>query len=124
MDDGKFPLKLDGYYHWITVNGERFETDIIIHTDGSVSERLEFLSVPYKYGFHIPLSEAELDFLDDEKPDKVYIGCGYKAMMNLTLGAQELLRPYTYIEKSTLDIIELINKEKPSNFVAIMHVRC
>ena len=124
MECNRFPLKLDGYYRWITVNGERFETDIIIHTDGSVTERFEHLSVPYKFGFHVPLSEAELGFLADENPEKVFIGCGYKAMMNLTLGAIETLKPYTYIEKGTLDIIDMINEQKPSNFVAIMHIRC
>jgi len=124
MEDSRFPIKLDGYYHWIKVNEEKFDTDVIIHADGSVTERLEHLSVPYKIGFHIPLSEAELQFLAEEKPDKIFIGCGFKAMMNLTLGAQELLKPYNYVEKGTTDIINMINEQKPTNFVAIMHTRC
>lgn len=124
MENDRFPLKLDGYYRWTTVNGERFETDIIIHTDGSVTERCEHLSVPYKFGFHIPLSEEELGFLHEEKPSKVFIACGYKTMMNLTPGAQELLKSYTYVEKGTMDIINMINEQKPTNFVAIVHSRC
>ncbi len=124
MEDGRFPLKLDGYYHWVKVNEEKYETDVIIHADGSVTERFEFLSVPYKFGFHIPLSEAELGFLADEKPDKIFIGCGFKTMMNLTPGAQELLKSYTYVEKGTGDIINMINEQKPTNFVAIIHTRC
>lgn len=124
MEGSRFPLKLDGYYHWIKVNEERYETDVIIHVDGTITERIEFLSVPYKFGFHIPLSEAELDFLAEEKPDKIFIGCGFKAMMNLTPGAKELLKPYKYVEKGTTDIIDMINEEKPTNFVAIMHISC
>lgn len=124
MEGNRFPLKLDGYYRWITVNGERFEIDIIIHTDGSVTARDEGLSKPYQFGHHVPLSEAELGFLKDEKPDKVFIGCGFKAMMNLTMGAQEIMKAYPYIEKDTLDIIDMINEQKPSNYVAIMHIRC
>ncbi|OPX63017.1 MAG: hypothetical protein A4E29_00424 [Methanomassiliicoccales archaeon PtaB.Bin134] len=124
MEADKPRMTLDGYYHWISVNGERYEMDVIIHRDGSVTERFEELSIPYKYGFHIPLSEAELDFLKQEKPKKVIIGCGYKGMMDLTLGAKEFMKSFDYVAKTTQDAIQIINEGKEQDFVAIMHVKC
>jgi hypothetical protein len=124
MESSTSRLKLDGYNKWITVNGVMYNTDIIIHIDGSVTERDENLSVPYMFGFHVPLSEDELDFIHKERPEKVIIGCGFRGMLNLTPGAKELLRPYNYIEKVTTDAIQMINEENSSRFVAIMHIRC
>jgi len=124
MTDDKPAFKLDGYYKWITVNGVMYDTDIIIHTDGSITERDETISFPYKDDFfHIPLSERELGFIEEEKPDKIIIGSGFKAMLPLTLGAKELLKPYNYVEKMTTDAIQMINNER-SRFVAIMHIKC
>ena len=50
-------------FGWIKVNGEKYEKDIIIHTDGSVTKREKKKSKDLKatYG-HTPLSERELDF--------------------------------------------------------------
>ncbi|HNU35304.1 MAG TPA: hypothetical protein PKJ15_01795 [Methanomassiliicoccales archaeon] len=124
MDVIKPRMRLDGYYRWITVNGTMYNTDIIIHRDGTVTERMENLSEPYKFGFHIPLSEAELEFLKEERPNKLFIGCGFKGMMDLTLGAKEMLGSQNFVAKTTQDIIQMINEGKDQDFVAIMHIRC
>lgn len=124
MTEGKPTFKLDGYYRWITVNGVMYNTDIIIHTDGSITLRDENVSLPYKDDFfHVPLSERELGFINEENPEKIIIGSGFKGMLPLTLGAKNLLKPYNYVEKVTTDAIEMINNEK-GNFIAIMHIRC
>ncbi|MCG7844068.1 MAG: hypothetical protein MIO90_01395 [Methanomassiliicoccales archaeon] len=124
MDKEKGGIKVDGFYRWITVNNVRYETDIIIHTDGTVSVRDETASLDFAGDyFHVPLSERELQFLSEERPEKVIIGSGFKAMLSLTPNAKEILREYDYVEKTTSDAIELINNEK-SKFVAIMHIRC
>lgn len=124
MTEDKPAFKLDGYYKWITVNGVMYNTDIIIHTDGSITVRDESISLPYKDDFfHVPLSERELGFISEENPEKIIIGSGFKGMLPLTLGAKNLLKPYNYVERVTTDAIQMINKEK-GNFIAIMHIRC
>ena len=125
MEESKPRFKLDGYYNWVSVNGTTYNTDIIIHADGSITERDEFFSAPYKNDyFHVPLSEDELEFVPEEKPEKVFVGCGYKAMLPLTPGAKELLQPYNPVARSTQDVIQMINKETSDRFVAIIHIKC
>ena len=117
-------IKVDGFYRWMTVNDVRYETDIIIHTDGTVTERDETTSLDFKGDyFHVPLSERELNFLSEERPEKVIIGSGFKGMLPLTPNAKEILREYGYVTRITPDAIDLVNAEK-SKFVAIMHIRC
>jgi len=117
-------IKVDGYYRWITVNNVRYETDIIIHTDGTVSERDETASMDFKGDyFHVPLSERELHFLSEERPEKVIIGSGFKGMLPLTPNAKVILREYGYVARITTDAIQLVNDER-SKFVAIMHIKC
>ena len=77
----------------------------------------------------IPQPRMIKEFLDQyvvgqERPKKVIIGCGYKGMMDLTLGAKELMKSFDYVAKTTQDAIQIINEGKEQDFVAIMHVRC
>ncbi|MCR8473758.1 MAG: hypothetical protein QXR44_04125 [Thermoproteota archaeon] len=58
-------------FGWIKVRGERYEYDIVIHVNGEVSRREKEKSrVPMG---HTPLSEKELDFLERENPEVVFI---------------------------------------------------
>ena len=72
-------------FGWVKVNGVKYENDIILHVDGTVTKRKKKKSKDLKpiYG-HTPLSERELDFLSKEKPDVVYIGTGHQAALPIT----------------------------------------
>ena len=52
---------LESEFGWIRVNGEKYEKDIVIHSDGSITKREKKKSKDLKpdYG-HTPLSEREL----------------------------------------------------------------
>ena len=55
----------------------RYDHDIIIHTNRSVSKRSKKKSKKLKNGYgHTPLAEHELSFLSDEQPSVIYIGTG------------------------------------------------
>ncbi len=111
-------------FGWIEVGGKRFDHDIILHTDGSVSKRRKKASKELKgeYG-HTPLSEHELEFLRGEKPDVVYIGTGQYGSLPLTPGAEEVLSTYATVIKPTGDLLSPLAREERSH-VAILHVTC
>ncbi len=101
-------------FGWVEVGEKRYDHDIIIHTDGSISRRKKRASKELKsdYG-HTPLSEYELEFLCDERPGVVYIGTGQYGSLPLT---PTILKP-------TGDILLSLDREERSH-VAILHVTC
>lgn len=116
--------RVEGEFGWVSVGEARFSKDVIIHVDGSVTERQTKLSSGYRGEyFHLPLSEMELDFLETEKPEVIIIGAGHKAMMTLTPRAKEILAKYEVVELPTPRAQEQVNREQ-RRFVAIIHVTC
>ncbi|WP_019177840.1 MTH938/NDUFAF3 family protein [Methanomassiliicoccus luminyensis] len=114
----------DGYFGWVRVGGRKYVKDVIVHVDGSVTERPTELSLDYRSDyFHTPLSERELGFLDGERPEVVIVGAGYKSMMPLTPQAKAVLERYDLVVRSTSDAIEIMNRES-RRFVAILHLTC
>ena len=111
-------------FGWIEVKGTRYDHDVIVHADGSVSKRKKKASKELKgsYG-HTPLSEHELGFLKDEKPEVVYIGTGQYGSLPLTPGAEEKLSAYTIVLMPTGEILPSLQGEERSH-VAILHVTC
>jgi hypothetical protein len=108
----------------IKLFGKKYEEDVIVHVDGSVTKRKKKKSRDLKplYG-HTPLSERELDFLEEEKPKVVYVGVGYDSALPITDEAMKLLTQYDMVVNPTPEIIKEIEKEK-KKFVAIIHVTC
>jgi Uncharacterized conserved protein len=104
--------------------GQKYSQDQIIHVDGTVTKRKKKQSKDLKplYG-HTPLSERELDFLADEKPEVVYVGLGYDGALPVTEEAKKTLSQYQTIILKTPEIIEKISEEKRA-YVAIIHVTC
>jgi hypothetical protein len=104
--------------------GKIYEKDIIVHVDGSITKREKKKSKPLKsiYG-HTPLSEKELDFLEEEKPEIVYVGTGYDAALPITGEAQAILANFNAIVMPTPEIVEKIEKEK-RRMISIVHVTC
>jgi len=111
-------------FGWIEIDGIRYEHDVIIHADGNVSKRKKKVSKAFKgeYG-HTPLSRAELDFLSDEKPQKVFIGTGQYGDLPVTPDATAFLSRYDTVISPTPGLLSLIGQEK-DRFVAILHVTC
>jgi hypothetical protein len=93
-------------FGWIETGGTRYDHDIVLHTDGTVSKRRKKLSKPYKgeYG-HTPLSAEELAFLAKEHPAVVYIGTGQYGDLPLTPDALVLLEPYAPVIRPTPDLL-------------------
>ena len=111
-------------FGWIEVNGVRYEKDIVIHADGTITKREKKKSkdLKPKYG-HTPLSERELTFLENEKPDVVYIGTGHQAALPITPEAQQILKEYETIILPTPEAIEKIDREH-RKLAALLHVTC
>jgi hypothetical protein len=111
-------------FGWIEMGDTRFDHDIVIHTDGRVSERKKKLSKPYagEYG-HTPLSAEELAFLEKEHPAVVYIGTGQYGDLPLTPEAVTLLGAYEHVVKPTPDLLLLLGREQ-RDYTAVLHVTC
>jgi hypothetical protein len=115
---------MEAEFGWIKVNGVRYEKDIVIHTDGTITKREKKKSryLKPKYG-HTPLSERELTFLEDEKPDVVYVGTGHQAALPITPQARQILKKYETIILPTPEAIERIAQED-RKLAALIHVTC
>jgi hypothetical protein len=111
-------------FGWVKVNGDRYENDIILHVDGTVTKREKKKSKDLKtiYG-HTPLSERELDFLSQEKPKVVYIGIGHQASLPITPKAMLILKKYQTVILPTQEVTEKINAEQ-RKMAALIHVTC
>ena len=111
-------------FGWIKANGVKYEKDIILHVDGSITKRQKKKSKDLKptYG-HTPLSERELDFLSQEKPQVVYIGIGHQSALPITPEAMSILRKYETVILPTNEITGKIDCED-RKMVALIHVTC
>lgn len=111
-------------FGWIEIGGVRYDHDVIIHRNGSVTKRSKKKSKDLKntYG-HTPLSENELDFLKKEQPEKVFIGSGQYGDLPLTPDAENVLSRFETFIHPTPEILDMLKKE-PHSFVAIIHVTC
>jgi hypothetical protein len=111
-------------FGWIEINHVRYEHDVIIHRDGSVTKRLKKKSKELKSSYgHTPLSDQELDVLKKEKPEIVYIGTGQYGDLPITPEAETELSRFETVIKPTPEILDMIKKERRS-FIAIVHVTC
>ena len=111
-------------FGWINVNGKKYEKDIVIHSDGSITKREKKKSKDLKseYG-HTPLSERELEFLQKEQFEALYIGTGHEAALPITPDALQILKKYNATILPTPDLMEKIEEEQ-RKFVALIHVTC
>jgi hypothetical protein len=120
----KGSVQVVGEFGWVEVGGIRYGHDIIIHSDGRVSRRQTELSLTYRSEyFHTPLSEAELSFIEEERPQRVIIGAGWKGMMCITPKANQLLEGYQVSTLLTERAICEVNRAE-GRFVAILHMTC
>jgi hypothetical protein len=111
-------------FGWIEIDQVRYEHDVIIHRDGSVTKRSKKRSKELKstYG-HTPLSDHELEVLGKEKPKIVYIGTGQYGDLPITPEAKKELSRFETVIRPTPEILEMLKKERRP-YVAIIHVTC
>jgi hypothetical protein len=111
-------------FGWIEIDQVRYEHDVIIHRDGSVTKRSKKKSKEMKstYG-HTPLSDQELEVLKKEKPEIVYIGTGQYGDLPITPEAERELSRFETVIRPTPEILNMLKKEHRS-FIAIIHVTC
>ena len=111
-------------FGWIEVDNIRYDHDVIIHQDGRITKRSKKKSKELKniYG-HTPLSDHELEFLDREKPEIVYIGTGQYGDLPITPEANTVLGRFETVIRPTPEILGMLKKEQRS-FTAIIHVTC
>jgi len=111
-------------FGWIEIDHVRYEHDVIIHRDGSVTRRSKKRSKEFKSSYgHTPLSDYELEVLKKEKPEIVYIGTGQYGDLPLTPEAEKELRRFETVIRPTPEILDMLKKERRSH-VAIIHVTC
>ena len=119
-------MRVEASWGSVVIDGQRYEGDVVVHVDGRVTARQIGLSRPYRDSgelFHVPLSEEELGFISEERPEVIIVGAGFRGMLSLTPRAKEMLTPYETVMKLTPEATEVINKER-RRFVAFIHVRC
>jgi len=108
----------------VTLFGHKYDHDIIVHVDATVTKRKKKKSKDLKPQFgHTPLSERELDFLADEKPEVVYVGLGYDGALPLTDEAKKILISYPALMAKTPEVIGKLAAEE-RDYIAIIHVTC
>ena len=111
-------------FGWIEIRGSRYEHDVVIHADGSVSKRKKKVSKAFRdqYG-HTPLSYGELSFLEKENPEVVYIGTGQYGDLPVMPEADVFISSFHSVIMPTPEILAAVEGEK-RRFVAILHVTC
>jgi len=111
-------------FGWIEIDKVRYDHDVIIHQDGSVTKRSKKKSKELKstYG-HTPLSDHELEVLGKEKPKIVYIGTGQFGDLPITPEAKKELSRFETVIRPTPEILDIMEKDRRP-YVAIIHVTC
>ncbi|RLE94020.1 MAG: hypothetical protein DRN04_04855 [Thermoprotei archaeon] len=114
-------------FGYIIVNGVRYDHDIVVHVDGSVTKRKKELSKPYKKGVHTPLAPPEIEEILDENPEIAIIGSGQYGALPILDETIKLLeeKNVKYIIEKTPKAIEEYNKlSKEKRVAGIFHVTC
>lgn len=111
-------------YGWVEIDGVRYDHDVIVHSDRSVTKRSKKKSKKFKkqYG-HTPLAAHELEFLLQEKPQVIYIGTGQFGELPVTADALCILKEFDSVIRPTPEVLEHFAVEMRAA-VAVLHVSC
>jgi hypothetical protein len=111
-------------YGWVEIDHIRYDHDIIIHTDRTVTKRSKKKSKKFKSVFgHTPLSAHDLKFLNNEQADIIYIGTGQYGDLPITTEAHTILSKMVAIIRPTPNVLEMLEEERHP-FAAVIHVSC
>ncbi|UCG25761.1 MAG: hypothetical protein JSW55_07170 [Chloroflexota bacterium] len=108
----------------ITIDGQRYDHDVIIRTDGTIRKRKKKLSKKF-YGTSHKISEAEAEFIYEEGAQTLVIGTGQYNRVRLSAEAQEYFdgRGLAVVALATPEAIKRWN-EYQENTIGLFHVTC
>jgi hypothetical protein len=108
----------------ITINGQKFDHDVIIRQDGTIQKRKKKLSKKF-YGTSHKISLSEAEFIYEEGAQTLVIGTGQYDRVRLSREAQE------YFENNRLEVVALATpkaikrwNELPEDTIGLFHVTC
>jgi hypothetical protein len=111
----------------ITIDGQKYNKDVYINLDGSITKRRKDLSKPISKG-HTVLGPDELKLLLNQKPDTLVIGKGQHGVLPIPKESRQLLidSNVIVIEDKTPVVMHMLNKlfEEKAKAVAILHLTC
>jgi hypothetical protein len=108
----------------ITIDGQKFEHDVLIRLDGSIHKRKKKLSKKY-YGTSHRISEEEAGFIYEAGARTLIIGSGQYDQVRLSAEAQ------AYFDAHGLEVIAMATPEAirhwnaaGENTIGLFHVTC
>lgn len=108
----------------ITIDGQKFEHDVLIRLDGTIHKRKKKLSKKY-YGTSHKISEAEAEFIYEDGAQVLIVGSGQYDRVRLSAEAQAYFdaRGVEVIGLATPQAIQRWN-EAQDNTIGLFHVTC
>jgi hypothetical protein len=108
----------------ITIDGQKYDHDVLIRLDGTVQKRKKKLSKKF-YGTSHMISEAEAEFIYENGAQTLIIGSGQYDQVRLSTEAQAYFdgRSLTIEAMATPEAIKRWN-EAQENTIGLFHVTC
>ena len=108
----------------ITIDGQKYDHDVLIRLDGTIRKRKKKLSKKF-YGTSHKISEAEAEFIYEEGAQTLILGTGQYDRVRLSAEAQEYFdgRGLAVLSMATPDAIKRWN-EAQENTIGLFHVTC
>ena len=108
----------------ITVDGQRYDHDIIITLNGEVKKRKKKLSKAI-YGTSHVISLAEIEHVYEEGATGIVIGCGQHGAATLSDEAHEFLdrKDCRFKLKSTPEAVQIWNSVG-EGWIGLFHITC
>jgi len=108
----------------ITIDGQKFEHDVLIRLDGTIRKRKKKLSKKF-YGTSHKISEAEAEFIYEDGARTLIIGSGQYDRVRLSAEAQAYFddRGLAVIALATPQAIKRWN-DAQENAIGLFHVTC
>jgi hypothetical protein len=108
----------------ITINGKRYEHDVLIRLSGKIEKRRKKLSKA-EYGTSHVISKTEAKYIFEDGCDLLVIGAGQEGNVHLSpeAGAYFKKRGCHVTVQPTPEAIESFNRSRKKT-VGLMHVTC
>ena len=108
----------------ITIDGQKYDHDVLIRLDGTIRKRKKKLSKKF-YGTSHRISEAEAEFIYEEGAQTLIIGTGQYDRVRLSAEAQEFFdeRELAVAALATPEAIRRWN-ETQEKTIGLFHVTC
>ena len=112
------------FFGSITIDGQKFDHDVLIRRDGTIQKRRKKLSKKF-YGTSHKISQEEAEFIYEEGAQTLVIGTGQYDQVRLSDEAQTYFaaRGLEVIAAATPEAINLWN-ESAGETIGLFHVTC